>query len=517
MAITRRAFTAGFAAAAAAGRAGAQAPRTALNVAVPAQNIGRLDPAYATSVVDLNPVAWMFNALVRFRPGSMNPETFEPDLAERWESAPDGRTWTFHLRRGVKFHGDYGELSASDVVFSLQRAADPQRSGFAGDYAAIDAVTAVDDYTVRITLKENVPSLLGLVANYHGGLIVSKRAVEERGERFATQPIGTGPFAFAQLQARQSLELVAHPQYFRGRPKLERITYRIIESIAARDLAFASGEIDAVYGPQDQAWVDRMRRQAEATVDVFEPGELSSLYINITRPPFDNIKVRQAIAHAINREQIARFKGQDVARAAQSCIPIGYLGFSSDVPLASFDPDRSRALLREAGLPNGFTVRIVHTTSPNMFTTIQVVQAQLRRVGIVLDIELVEHATFHAQIRRDLSPIVHYGAGRFPVADAYLTQFFHSRSIVGTPTAITNFCHTDIADAEIDAARRATGANEQRRLWATAQRKLLEQVCVVPMFEGLQVWARRASLDYGAPLEGSLSLGPMITEATQFR
>ena len=517
MRISRRAFVAGASAAFMASPARAQA-RTVLNVALPAQSIGRLDPHYATSTVDLNPIGWMFNALVRFRPGSMNPETIESDLAERWESSADGRVWTFALRRGVAFHGNYGTLTAEDVVFSLRRAADPQRSGFAGDYSAVDSVAALDDHTVRITLKENVPSLLGLVANYHGGMIVCRRALEERGvDGFAQAPIGTGPFALGELRARQSLELVAHRPYFRGRPKLERIVYRPIESIAARDLAYASGEIDAVYGPTDQAWVDRMRRHPETTVDVFEPGELSSLYINVTRPPFTDIKVRQAIAHALNREQIARFKGHDVARAAQSCIPIGYLGFTRDVPLAPFDLDRSRALLREARFPNGFTVRIVHTQSPNMLATIQVVQAQLRRVGIMLDIELVEHATFHAQIRRDLSPIVHYGAGRFPVADSYLTQFFHSRSIVGTPTAITNFSHTDIADAEIDAARRATDIETQRALWATAQRKLLEQVCVVPLFEALQVWARRASLDYGAPLEGNLSLGPALTEATQFR
>src|SRR5512138_1275338 len=167
--ISRRAFVAGTSAALVARAVRAEA-RTVLNVALPAQTIGRLDPHYATSTVDLNPIGWMFNALVRFRPGSMNPETIEPDLAERWEASADGRVWTFALRRGVAFHGNYGTLTAEDVVFSLRRAADPQRSGFAGDYSAFDSVAAVDDHTVRITLKENVPSLLGLVANYHGGM-----------------------------------------------------------------------------------------------------------------------------------------------------------------------------------------------------------------------------------------------------------------------------------------------------------------------------------------------------------
>lgn len=516
MRITRRAFAAGAAAALVASQARAQA-KTVLNVGMAAQDIGRLDPNYATTTIDLVVVNWLFNSLVRFRPGSMNPATIEPDLAERWEASTDGRTWTFALRRGVRFHGDYGELKASDVVFSLRRAANPQTSGYAADFRAFDTVEAVDDYTVRIKLKENVPSMLGLLSNYHGGFIVSQRAVEERGERFAQQPIGTGPFMFGELRQRQSLELPAHANYFRGRPKLERISYRFIPSDASRDLAFQNNEVDLMLGRNEQTWIDRVRQQANTAVDVFEPGELANININITQAPFNDIKVRQALAHAINREEIVRFKGRDGSRPAVSCIPAGYLGTLQNAPLAAFDLDRARALLREAGHPNGFTTRVIHTQLPSMLATIQVVQAQLRRVGIVLDIEVVEHATFHAQIRRNLSPLVHYAAARFPVADFYLTQFFHSRSIVGTPTAITNFSHTNIADAEIDAARVATDVNEQVRLWGVAQRKLLEQVCVVPLFEGLQVWARRTSFEYGDPLEGSLSLGPNITEKSQFR
>jgi peptide/nickel transport system substrate-binding protein len=143
-----------------------------------------------------------------------------------------------------------------------------------------------------------------------------------------------------------------------------------------------------------------------------------------------------------------------------------------------------------------------------MLTAAQVFQAQLKRAGINLDMQVVEHATYHQQIRQDLSPIVYYSAARFPVADIYLTQFFHSRSIVKTPTAVTNFSHCDVADKEIDAARGETDK---------AQQKIVAQVCAVPMFETLQVYARHDDLDYGYKLEGSMALGPMITEATHFK
>jgi peptide/nickel transport system substrate-binding protein len=152
-----------------------------------------------------------------------------------------------------------------------------------------------------------------------------------------------------------------------------------------------------------------------------------------------------------------------------------------------------------------------------MLNMMQVVQQQLRRSGITLDLQVVEHATFHQQIRQNLSPLVYYAAARFPVADIYLTQFFHGRSRVQTPTAVTNFSHCDQADAQIDAARVSTNIEEQKRLWAEAQRILVQNVCGVPLLETLLVFARRDNLDYGYQLRGSMSLGPLITEASRLR
>ena len=491
-------------------------PRTTLNVGISTADVGQLDPHMSALTGDVAPIGWMFNGLVRFRPGSMSPDAIEPDLAERWESSPDGKVWTFHLRRSVQFHSGYGELTADDVVYSLRRAADPQRSAFASDYAAFASVEAVDPLTVRITLREAVPSLLGLVTNYHGGLIVSRRAAEELGEGFRRRPIGTGPFAFATLTPRQSLELVANPQYFRGAPRLQRIVYRYMPSDQTRDLAFQNGEIDLMYGRKEQGWVDRMRQQPNISIDVFEPAELYELHLNTNVAPLNDIRVRQAIAHGINRDELLRFVGPSVARLARSVVPIGYLGFV-ETPQLPYDPERARALLREAGFPNGVTIRAIQTQLPVLLSAMQVMQAQLRRVGITVEFDLVDHPTFHAQIRRDLSAMVYYGAARFPVADAYLSQFFHSSAIVGTPTAVTNFSHCRVADAEIAAARSATDRATALRLWAEAQHKIAAEVCAIAVIEQMQVWARRGNLDYGYEFEGSMTTAPMLTEATQLR
>ncbi len=495
----------------------AMAQQGTLRVGMAAQDMGRLDPHFAVSTIDRVPMPWMFNGLVRFPPGSSDPATIEPDLAERWETSADGKTWTFHLRRGVRFHGNFGELTADDVVFSIQKAANPRSSAFSGDFRAIERVEAVDSHTVRIVLRENVPSLLGILTNYAGGFIVSRRAVEERGEGFVRAPIGTGPFALDRLTPNQSAEFAAHAGYFRGAPQIARISYRFIPSDASRDLAFQNGELDVNYGKSDQTWVNRVRQLPGVTVDVFEPAELAIISINVTQPPFNDIRVRQAIAHAVNRPELVRWRGQDTSREGQSLVPRGYLGFSADNGLLQHDTARARALLAEAGHPNGITVRMVHTQLPEMLAAMQVVQQQLRRAGITLDLQVVEHATFHQQIRQNLSPLVYYSAARFPVADIYLSQFWHSRSIVGTPTAVTNFSHCGMADAEIDAARVSTNPAEQMRLWAEAQRKLVGAVCGVPLIETLLVFARRDNVDYGYALRGSMSLGPQITETSRLR
>src|SRR3954465_8819229 len=179
--------------------------QTTLNVGMSAADVNQLDPHRATTTQDKPLTAWLFSGLVRFKPGSASLEGLEPDLAERWESSPDKLTWTFFLRKGVKFHGDYGELTADDVVFSLKRAADQKTSSFYADYASIDSVEAVDPATVRVKLKQPVPAFLGLVTNYHGGFVVSRKAVEKLGDNFRLNPVGTGPFKFEAYKPNESV------------------------------------------------------------------------------------------------------------------------------------------------------------------------------------------------------------------------------------------------------------------------------------------------------------------------
>lgn len=494
----------------------ALAHKKSLVIGMGSADAGKLDPHLASTTPDKGLLNYVFNGLVRIKPGEASPNFIEPDLAESWTQNANGSEWIFKIRAGVQCHHGFGPFTAEDAAYSLKRAATKATSSYSGDFSAVDKIDVVDPSTLKITLKTPVAGFLGYVANINGGNMVCRKAAEEAGDNFGKRPIGTGPFMFAEYQPQQFVKLVANKQYFRGAPQLDDITFRYIPADSSRDLAFQSGELDMIYGKQDQTWVDRTAKLPGVKVKAMEPGELSALYLNVTAKPLDDIRVRQAIAHAIDRKAIVQFKGEGSSREAVSVVPSGYLGTDQKSALYAYDIAKARQLLTQAGYPNGVTVKTIHTTLTGMQTLIEAVQAQLKKAGITLDIELVEHATFHANIRKDLSPIVHYQAARFPVADVYLTQFYDSNSIVGKPTAVTNFTHCDVADADIRGARTETDAARQLALWKAAQEKLVKNVCGIPIYEQLQLWAWKDTLDLGYELNGSLNLSPPITEKTRF-
>jgi len=486
---------------------GATAEAQTLRVGLIADQMGTTDPHRAVASQDKGPISWAHDGLVRFPPGSADPARLEPDLAESVERSADGLTYTFRLRPGVRFH-DGSALEGEDVVFSLRRAADAARSGFASDYAAIGAIELVDPMTVRVRLRDAVAGALGLFANYHGGMIVSRSS-----DRGGFQQ-GTGPFRLERASGGTA-RMVAFDGHWRGRPAIRAIDLRFITSDATRELAFTAGELDLILGRREQRWVERMRAQPNTAVEVFSPGEFRTLLISRRNAPLDDARVRRAIQHAVDPGAIARFVGLDVATPWPSPVPPGYLGTTEEVPRFAPDPNRARALLTEAGHRDGVTIRAVVSSNSAQLPIMEVVQAQLRRAGIRLEMDVVEHATYHARIRQDLSQLTFYGAARYPVADSYLSQFYHSRSAPGQPTMSLNFAHCAAADAEIDAARAEPDEARQRGLWAEAQRKVLDAGCSVPLFDLRQVWVRRVSLNLGYRLEGALNLAPAITHETR--
>ncbi len=493
-----------------------------------AGDLGTLDPHFAAATNDRNIVDMVFNGLVRYKPGDASQ--FEPDLAEAIPEPEivDGKqVWTFKLRQGVMCHPgpktDAYELTADDVVYSLQKSANPERSAYAGEYTGM-TVEKVDKYTVKIIMDKPISPVLFLpkVSDYAGGFIVCAKAIEAMGdEAFKTHPVGTGPFMFKSYTPQEKVVLVANENYFRGRPKLDGVEYRYMPDATSRELGLKTGELHVINGVSEDQWIEKIDAEEGLTVDVFGVGEVATIHFNTTVKPLDDVRVRKAIAYAIDRDEVLALYGKRVAGKVYSPVPAQFLagGLTEEEAKSlgldyAVDREKAKQLLAEAGYPDGFSLKVVSSERESYLKIYQSMQAQLAEIGIKLEIEVVDHPTMHKLIRQDVNPIVVYVAWR-PNADVYLTRFFHSDSIVVTgKKPDTNFSHYDKIDDLIEAARVETDPEKQIELWKQAQIKILEDMVAYPLLYMNQVYARQDSVDYGHVLKSSLALYPQYTETT---
>lgn len=508
-----------------------------LDIAFDAGDILSLDPHFATTTVDRFIVNAVFNGLVRYPPG--NQVSFEPDIAESWEVSSDGKVWTFYLRKGVMFHSWDGhpgyELTSEDVVYSLKKAADPSRSAFAGEYKGM-IFEAVDAHIVKIILERPISSTLFLAkfANNQGGFIVCKRALEEKGDAwFKTHPVGTGPFRFDSYAPKQKLVLIRNENYFRGMPILEKVIVWFVPDVATREAGLRSGEFDIIEGLKEKAWAEKVASFPETQVVFFGPAETQVLHFNMTKPPFDNIKVRQAVAYAINREEIAAFMGAAYPIYSPAMAPPAPGALTREEAEEAgvaydYDPDKARALLAEAGYPNGFSTEVIISEMASSYLKpMQLIQEQLRRIGIDIKLKVVEHSTFHSMIRQDLSPLVYYACWR-PDTGVFLRRFYHSASIVVTGAAPdTNFSHIGAVDADgdgeidtiddlIEMAAVELDPEKQIELWKEAQIKLLKWMVAFPVIRLEYNFPMKTYVDLGHPLIWVWTCySPEITEKTR--
>ncbi len=441
-----------------------------LRIAFDAADIKSLDPGFSFGTMDLAHQDMIYDGLLRFKPGDIS--VVEPDIAERYTISEDGLELTFYLRKGVMTHPFEGhpdgvEFTAEDVVFSIQKTADPKLSTYSGVFKNFTA-EAIDKYTVRIKLKERVPNIERTFVDYRGGQMVPKKAFETIGAtRFKTQPVGTGPFRVKRYVPGQKVVLAAHDQYWRGRPKLDGVEVWLMADVNSREFGLQRGELEVIEGVREQPWIEKMKKLPHTVVDVFGPGEEAFLNFNMAKKPFDNLKVRQALAYATSRKEIRAFIGEDASDPICAQVPPFLPGglTCEEVAKAGLlyetDLEKAKALLKEAGYADGFTIEETITERASYRRAIENIQAQWKRVGVTMNLNVVDHPTYHTLIRKDVNPVVLYIAMR-PTADIWLTYFFHSNSIVVTgKNPITNFSHATLIDDLIEAARNETDTAKQ--------------------------------------------------------
>lgn len=506
------------------------AGRQVLRDGMPDDDITGLDPLIFLNSSTEPLVRAMYEGLVRFNYGSVSPELMEPALAERWETSEDGLNWTFYLRQGVQFHKGFGEFTAADVKFTIERN-QSEGSRVAGDYANVESVVVVDPYTVQFNLKAPDAFFLFTVGNYQGGFMVSKAAVESLGlEGFRTNPVGTGPFQFEEWIPRERVVLVRNEDYWRGAPILEAVEAVFMPDVNARTLALLQGEIDAMsWGIDDEQWVRSMQTQG-VTVDILGFDVPMMLHLNLTVEPLNDLRVRRALAHATNKEDFIAFHGPAITRVQNSPLPptmYGYLSPEEGLPTYEYNPEKARELLADAGYPNGLDLgTILSSVRPLYLDPLEVVQGQWAEVGVTFNIQTYAHNEYQALIRQDLSPIVGYPGAR-ATPHMILFQYLHSRSIVTKDTGITNFSHYGDVDADGDGTIDSiddliTGAltsldpDTRREMYARAQIQIMEDLPVIPLRVLAAVRARQSWVDLGyPPYEGSYMNGYAYNERTR--
>lgn len=381
---------------------GAHAARTDLVIGVVLEP-PHLDPtAGAAAAIDEVVYHNVFEGLTRIGRGG----EVLPALAESWEISDDGKVYTFKLHDGVKFH-DGSSFDAEDVKFSLDRArADDSTNAQKGLFAQIDTVEVVDPATVKVTLKQPQGSFLYNMG-WGDAVIVAPESADGNKEK----PVGTGPFKFDSWAKGSSITIVKNPDYWGDPVALDKAEFRIIPDAAAAIPALLSGDVQAF--PNMPAGDALAQIQSDPRFEVVigsTEGE-TVLSTNNKKPPFDNLKVRQAIAHALNREEIIAGNGSGLGTPIGSHFSPGNAAYVDLTGTYPFDPEKAKALLAEAGHPDGFKATLKLPPPSYARDGGQVIASQLRNVGIELEIIPVEWADWLEQVFKnkdyDLSIVSH--------------------------------------------------------------------------------------------------------------
>lgn len=324
---------------------------------------------------------------------------FMPALAERWEE-PDPRTLIFHLRSGVHFH-DGRLLTARDVVWTINSMRDGTMiSPKANAYVSVESVEAPDAQTVIFHLKRPDNFLLTNLSTGAIGIVP-----EGSGREFWRHPVGTGPFRFVSQQIDQDVVIERNPQSWQAEPKIERVRFAVVPDAITEALELEKGSGDLAINSLPMDALPVLARRPNLVVEDGPGTQIQYLAFNLRDPLLRDVRVRQAIACAIDRRLIIRTLLRGHARRAVSLLPASHWAWTGDVVHYNYDPEQAERLLDAAGHPRGtdgvrFHLTMKTSTREDARLLAAVLQQQLARVGIALDLRSYEFATFYSDVTR---------------------------------------------------------------------------------------------------------------------
>ena len=464
-------------------------------------DVATLDPAIGYDWQNWSMIKSLFDAMMDYEPGTT---TLKPDLAESYEISPDGKVFTFKLRDGVKFHNGRA-MTAADVKYSLDRVTNPETqspgAGFFGAIAGYDemaagtakslsGVTTPDEKTVRIELSRPDATFLH-VMGLNFASIVPKEAVDEFGADFGKHPVGTGAFSLAEWTTGQRLVFAKNPDYWnKGLPFLDQITFEIGQEPIVALLRLQKGEVDIPGDGIPPAKFTEVMADPEQKARVVEGGQLHTGYItmNVKMKPFDDVKVRQAVNMAINKDRIVQIINGRAVPANQP-LPPSMPGYIKDFAGYKYDPEGAKKLLAEAGHPDGFETELFVMNTDPQPRIAQAIQQDLAAIGIKASLQSLAQANVIEAGGTEDGAAMIWSGGMGWIADFPDPSNFYG-PILGCAGAVKGgwnwswYCNEDLdkraaeADAIVDPAKAA----DRYAAWGAIYADIMKDAPWVPVF-----------------------------------
>ena len=456
-----------------------------------------LDPALEEDGESFKVCDNIYDTLVQYEDGSTD---LEPGLAEKWESSEDGLTWTFYLRKGVKFH-DGTPFNADAVLFSLNRQHDKTHPfhNVSGSYVywvatglaeIVDKISAIDDFTIQITLKTAYAPFIYTIAITPFS-IVSPTAVKKWGDAYFNNPVGTGPFKFSRWDKKDKIVLVANDDYWGGRPNLDRVVFRSIPDNAVRLIELQQGGLHAMEFPNPD---DLQQIERDDTLQLLtQPGmNIGYLAMNFDKPPLDNQKVRLAINHGIDKATIIKHLYQGLGMPAKNPIPPSLWSYDDTIQDYDYNPELAKKLLAEAGFPNGFETTLWALPVPRPYipdgrALAEVIQSDLRKVGIQTKIVTYDWGTYLEKTKNGEHDMAMLGWSADLGDPDNFFYFLLSKTSAEKPAGNIAFYRSDEMQNVLEKARATSDKDERDALYKEAQRIFHKDAPWVPLAHAKQV------------------------------
>lgn len=457
-----------------------------------------LDPAYSVAGVDGELIALLYDGLIGFDADGRAV----PNLARSWTVSGDNRTYTFYLVDDAYFHNG-NRFTAADVKYSFERVLHPEtvsprtwvldriagaRAFMAGEADEVTGIRVIDDYTVEITLEEPFSpflTMLGMPAAH----IVDRRAVEAHADPrhdYAFNPVGTGPYKLDRFNPGDRIVLTANERYHGGRPYLDGIQYRVINDSATRIAEFEAGTLHSTALTADN--LPRFQRDPRYRDYIHTTNNFTVYFIglNAARPPFDDPLVRRAVSWAVDRELLADTVVKDTRVVARGPIPPGLDGHRPHLEGYGYDPEKARALLAQAGYPDGLSFEVHMSNSDVNVQLFEPIQLMMAEAGIDMQIVLRDFSSMLEDTTRNAIDAFYASwLADYPDAENFLYPLFHSDNF-GAGGNRTSFSHPEV-DRLIEMAQAEADRDKRIALYHEIEDLVLELAPRVFLFYG-QTW-----------------------------